>query len=96
MDFFSIHLSIEKNLFIITSIQNGGERAISTMTFLKRSKSSEPFSREILDMEQKIKMILYLCTIGYRTTYGIEKKVLCTFEGTSSIFHQKITIKLIN
>ena len=27
MDFFSIHLSIEKNVFITISIQNGGERA---------------------------------------------------------------------
>ena len=27
MDFFSIHLSIEKNLFIRISLQNGGERA---------------------------------------------------------------------
>ena len=26
---------------------------------------------EILDLEQKVKMILYLCTIGYGTTYGI-------------------------
>ena len=47
---------------------------ISTMTFLKSSKSSEPFSREIFDQEQKIKIILYLCTISYGTTYGILRK----------------------
>ena len=74
MDFFSMHLSIEKNLFINISIQNGVERANFHNNFLKSSKSSEPFSREILYLEQKIKMILYLCTIGYRTTYGIKKK----------------------
>ena len=50
---------------------------ISTMTFLKSIKSSEPFSREILDLEQKIKIILYLCTIGYGTTYGIKKINYC-------------------
>ena len=44
---------------------------ISTMPFLKSSKSSEPFSREILDLEQKLNMILYLCSIGYGTMYRI-------------------------
>ena len=43
---------------------------ISTMTFLKSSKSSAPLSREILNLEQKIKMTSYLYTIGYGTTYG--------------------------
>ena len=52
------------------------QELISTMSFLKSSKSSEPFFREILDLEQKIKMILRLCTIGYGTTYEIKKKII--------------------
>ena len=58
------------------------------MTFLKSSKSSEPFPREILDLEQKIKMILHLCTIGYGITYGIKKKLLW-FLPISTIWGQK-------
>ena len=40
---------------------------IFKMTFLKNTSSSEPISCEMWDLEQKVKEIQYLCTIGYRS-----------------------------
>ena len=44
---------------------------ISTMAFLESTPIGGHFPREILDLEQKIKMILYLRTIGNGKTYEI-------------------------
>ena len=44
---------------------------ISTMAFLKNTSIGGHFPRKILDLEQKIKTILYLRTIGNVTTPGI-------------------------
>ena len=72
MDFFRIHFSIQKKVFLLLFPYKMEVRElISTMTFLKNSKSSKPFSHEILNLEQKIKMILYLCAIVCGTTYEI-------------------------
>ena len=46
-------------------------KLIFTMDFLKSTSIGGHFPREILDLEQKFKMILYPCTIGYGTTYEI-------------------------
>ena len=66
-DLFSIDLYIKNNFFITIFIQNGGERANLYNCFFRSTSIGGHFSLEILNLEQKIKMISYLCTIDYGT-----------------------------